>query len=108
MPVHLLAVLSTPLLDDVVLGRVQIGSRGLCLEPVHFSQEVLVELDLADVFEEGEIAGGGVVGACFGCLGWFLLRLQFVLLPPFLWLGLDFGVFGFDAILNEGECTRGL
>lgn len=51
VPGHLLVVLSPPLLDDGVLGRVQIGSRWLCLESVHLPKEVLVELDLADVFE---------------------------------------------------------
>ena len=66
MPAHIFVILPSPLLDDVVLSRVQIGPRWLCLKSVHFSQEVFIEFELADVFEESEVAGSGMIGGCLG------------------------------------------
>ena len=38
----------------------------MCLKSIHFSQEVFIEFELADVFEESEVAGSGMIGGCLG------------------------------------------
>ena len=108
MPIYLLFVLPSPLLNDIILGRVEPRPWILCFESLHLPQSIPVQLGLLHIFKKSESCWSWPISSSIWWFGRFFLRLLFMFLSPLIRLGFNFGVLCLNSILNYFKNTLGL